>query len=191
VQDDERGEAGDPVAWEDELEAFVRERGDALVGYAYLLTGHLPTAEDLVQEGLVRTWNRRRSGTDVTWLEAYVRRCILTAYMDEHRKGRRWRSVAHLVATDDTVPGDGPADQASDRTSVLAALTHLTPRERACVVLRFYEDLTVREIAARLDLSEGAVKRYLSDANRMLAPILGPQDALLAVDLPTTEGGRR
>ncbi len=188
MRDEKRG---NDVAWEDDLEAFVRERGDALVGYAYLLTGHLPTAEDLVQEGLVRTWNRRRTGTDVAWLEAYVRRCIFNAYLDEHRRGRRWRSVAHMVATVEAVPGSGPDAEAADRTTVLAALTHLTPRERACVVLRFYEDLTVHEIAARLDLSDGAVKRYLFNANRTLAPVLGAQDALTTEDVPTTEGGRR
>jgi RNA polymerase sigma factor (sigma-70 family) len=179
------------VAWQDEIESFVRERGDALVGYAYLLTGSLPAAEDLVQEALVRTWRRSRSGTDVAWLEAYVRRCILNAATDGHRRGRRWRSVAHVVATAEVVPGAGPDDRASDRASVLAALDRLTRRERACVVLRFYEDLTVREIAARLDIAEGAVKRYLSDANRTLAPLLGPQAGLLSEDITTTAGGRR
>lgn len=175
------------MAWERELEAFVRERGDALVGYAYLLTGDLGTAEDLVQEGLVRTWTRRRGGADVSWLEAYVRRCILHAFVDTTRRGKRWRGVTHLVAT----PEQTTSEDSDARTTVLAALAHLKPRERACVVLRFYEDLTVRDIADRLELAEGTVKRYLSDANHALAPLLGEQPALLAEDVHTTNGGTR
>jgi RNA polymerase sigma-70 factor (ECF subfamily) len=177
------------VAWERELESFVRERGDALVGYAYLLTGDLQGAEDLVQEGLVRTWTRRRSGADVEWLEAYVRRCILHAFVDGRRRARRWRDVAHLVAASER-SGDAVAG-VDDRDAVLAALAHLTPRQRACVVLRFYEDLPVRDIAAHLDLSEGAVKRYLHDAHRALAPRIGPQEGLMTEDVTTTKGGLR
>ncbi|MBD3778165.1 MAG: sigma-70 family RNA polymerase sigma factor [Micrococcales bacterium] len=175
------------MAWERELERFVRERGDALVGYAYLLTGDLAAAEDLVQEGLVRTWTRRRRDGDVTWLEAYVRRCILHAFVDGRRRARRWRDVSHLVATPER-SADGPT-RTDDRDLVATALTHLSPRQRACVVLRFYEDLTVAEIAARLDVSDGAVKRYLHDANRTLAPLLGPQPGLASEDLPTTTNG--
>jgi RNA polymerase sigma-70 factor (ECF subfamily) len=159
------------VAWERELEDFVRERGDAQVGYAYLLAGDLAAAEDLVQEGLVRTWTRRRAGADVTWLEAYVRRCILHAFVDVRRRPRRFRDVAHLVARSDRA-GDEQTST-DDRHAVLDALTHLTPRQRACVVLRFYEDLPLRDIAERLELSEGAVKRYLHDANQALTPASG------------------
>jgi RNA polymerase sigma-70 factor (ECF subfamily) len=176
------------VSWERELEGFVRQRGDALVGYAYLLAGDLAAAQDLVQEGLVRTWTRRRGGGDVEWLEAYVRRCILHAFVDGRRRAHRWRDVQHLVAAPER-SGD-PQAGADDRDAVLAALAHLTTRQRACVVLRFYEDLTVREVADRLDVSEGTVKRYLHDANQALAPLLGPA-ALAAEDLPTTNGGTR
>jgi len=177
------------VSWERELETFVRERGDALVGYAYLLAGDLTAAQDLVQEGLVRTWTRRRGGGDVAWLEAYVRRCILHAFVDGRRRARRWRDAAPLVATPER-SGDAHAGT-DDRAAVLGALTHLTPRQRACVVLRFYEDLTVREVADRLDVSEGTVKRHLHDANTTLAPLLGPVTAFATEDLPTTNGGTR
>jgi RNA polymerase sigma-70 factor (ECF subfamily) len=178
---------GEAVGWERELEDFVRERGDALVGYAFLLAGDLAAAEDLVQEGLVRTWTRRRAGADVAWLEAYVRRCILHAFVDGRRRASRFRDVAHLVAAPER--GDDGQTGPDDRDAVLTAMAHLTPRQRACVVLRFYEDLPLREIAARLDVSEGAVKRYLHDANRALAPRLGPQPALVAEDIPTTTTG--
>lgn len=177
------------AAWEQELDAFVRRRGDALVGYAYLLTGSTAEAEDLVQEGLVRTWTRRRGGADVAWLEAYVRRCILHAFVDGRRRSRRWRDAAHLIAAPERSGDPGPSTD--DRVTVLAALGHLSDRQRACVVLRFYEDLPVRDIARYLDVSEGAVKRYLHDANRVLEPHIGRQDVLLSEDVPTTERGAR
>ncbi|WP_454050769.1 sigma-70 family RNA polymerase sigma factor [Cellulomonas sp. Marseille-Q8402] len=177
------------MAWERELEDFVRERGSALVGYAYLLAGDLAAAEDLVQEGLVRTWTRRRTGADVAWLEAYVRRCILHAFVDGTRRARRWREAVPLVAVAEHAR-DGHA-AADDRSAVLGALAHLSPRQRACVVLRFYEDLPVQDIADRLQISTGGVKRYLHDANGVLAPLLGPQAGLTAEDIPTTKGRDR
>ena len=162
------------MAWDQQMERLARERGSALVGYAYLLTGELTAAQDLVQEALIQTFSRHRRD-DVEFLEAYVRRAILNTYLNARRRRQRWRDVAHLVATADATAG--PDAIVADRTDVHAALARLTPRERACVVLRHFEDLTVRDIAAQLDVSEGAVKRYLSDARRRLAPMLGEPDA--------------
>lgn len=157
---------------DERLAVLVAERGPALVGYAYLLCGRLAEAEDLVQEGLVRTFARRRSGLEVAALEAYVRQAILTAYLDAYRKRRRWLAVAHLAR-----PVDGPSVAAPDavavrRTDVRDALATLPARERACVVLRYLEDLSTRDVADRLGLSEGAVKRYLSNARARLGPLL-------------------
>ena len=119
-------------------------------------------------------------------LEAYVRRVVLNAYLNAHRTQVRWRRVSHLLA--DSAGSPAPETQAADRADVAAALARLTPRERACVVLRHFEDLTVRDVASRLDLSEGAVKRYLSDARRRLAPMLGATDAM---DVDVIPGGAR
>lgn len=86
------------MSWEDELDHLARERGPALVGYAYLLTGDLHTAQDLVQEALVRTFVRRRSGAGVESLESYVRRTVLNVYRDLYRRRRTWAGVRYLVA---------------------------------------------------------------------------------------------
>jgi RNA polymerase sigma-70 factor (ECF subfamily) len=177
------------VTWQDDLAAFARERGPALVGYARLLTGDTAAAEDLVQEAIVRAWSRRRSGADIQWLEAYVRRAVLNGWVDQCRRERAWRDRAHLFAVE--VPVPSPERAAVDRAQVAAALDRLAPRERACTVLRHYDDLTVPEIAKRLDLSEGAVKRYLSDAARRLSNLLDLADDLDTEDLSTTNGGRR
>ena len=164
------------MGWEDDLDALARERGPALVGYAYLLTGDLAAAQDLVQEALVRSFARRRAGgSDVDSLEAYTRLCILNVFRDEYRKRRTFLGRRHLLAGDGSY--GAPDAVAADRIDVHAALGRLSPRERACVVLRHYEDLTVPEVAARLALSEGAVKRYLADARRRLGPALSTDDA--------------
>jgi RNA polymerase sigma-70 factor (ECF subfamily) len=161
------------MRWEQQLEGLARERGPALVGYAYLLTGDLAAAQDLVQDALVHTFSRR-TRDDVEFLEAYVRRAILNAYLNARRRTQRWGDRVRLVATAET--GAGPDAIVADRTDIHSALARLSPRERACVVLRHFDDLTIREIATRLDLSDGAVKRYLSDARHRLAPMLGDRE---------------
>ena len=163
------------AAWEQSLDDLVRTRGTALVGYAYLLCGDRREAEDLVQDALVKTFSRGRGGLQATSLEGYVRRAILTTYLDGFRRRRRWAAVRHLVGSEDrAASADGGT---ADRVDVAAALAELSPRERACVVLRFYEDLTVAGIAEALALSQGAVKRYLSDGVHRMEGLLGPMAA--------------
>ena len=158
------------MSWEDELDEFARVRGPALVGYGYLLTGGLHAAQDLVQDAFVRTFARHRAGTDAEKIEAYVRQAMLNIYRDDYRKRRTWFGVRPLVVERAAY---GPPDVvAADRVDVHAALGRLSPRERARIVLRHYDDLTVPEIASRLAVSEGAVKRYLSDARMRLEPLL-------------------
>jgi len=177
------------MSWEADLDRLVSERGSALVAYAYLLVGDMASAEDLVQDALVRTYSRRRP-EEITWVEAYVRRVILHTYLDGYRARSRLAAVTPLIATPDVVDHEDAA--AGDRTDVARALTALSPRERACVVLRFYDDLTLPEIGLRLGLSPGAVKRYLSDARHKLEPLLGPQPGLASEDVATiTKGGSR
>lgn len=159
-------------SWEDVLDDLVRHRGGALVRYATLLTGDRPEAEDLVQDALVRCFGQTRPLRDEVAAESYVRRAVLSAFLDSTRRRRRWGGVAHLLARGEEEAAPQPA--AGDRIDVQVALASLSPRLRACVVLRFYDDLTVPEIARRLDLAEGSVKRYLSDATDRLEVLLGP-----------------
>jgi RNA polymerase sigma-70 factor (ECF subfamily) len=176
------------VAWQEQVTTFVAERGPALVGYARLLTGDHDSAQDLVQEALARAWSRRRAGTDITSLEGYVRAAVLTAYLDQYRRRRLWQGRAHLFAAPDAEPArSGATDDAVD---LAEALRRLPPRERACVVLRFYDDLTVAGIAARLEVSEGAVKRYLSDGTRRLGALLGEPGPLAETVEVRTEDRR-
>lgn len=181
------------AGWENELDELMRVRGGALVRYAYMLSGDRALAEDLVQDALVKVYSRLRgrpgrSGTvgvtagnlaqdldsPFTNAEGYVRRAILTIYLDGYRKRQRWGGIKHLLADDPSTRG---ADQAaSARVDVMAALAQLGARERACVVLRYFEDLTVPQIAESLGTAQGTVKRYLSDATKNMQEILRPDD---------------
>ncbi len=175
-------------SWEDVLDDLVRHRGGALVRYAALLTGDRREAEDLVQDALVRCFSQGRPLRDAVAAEAYVRRAILTIFLDATRRRRRWSGVVHLLARDD----ERPDHAAGDRIDVQAAIGTLSPRLRACVVLRFYDDLTVPQIARQLDLAEGSVKRYLSDASVQMEALLGPiEDVGLTEDVQLVEGRKR
>jgi RNA polymerase sigma factor (sigma-70 family) len=151
---------------------LVERRGDELTRYAYLVCGDPDDARDLVQDALVKTFGRLRNGFSVASAEAYVRRAILNGYLDRGRRATRWRSVAHLAAQPEAAEPDTP--DVERRLDLRGELAALSPRERACVVLRFYDDLKVDDIAEALGISPGAVKRYLSDGLGKLQASLAP-----------------
>lgn len=165
------------AAWENVVTTLVAERGDALTRYAYLISGSQDDAADLVQDALVKTFGRLRNGFTVRSAEAYVRRAILNGYLDGGRRTSRWRKISHLTAVPETVESTAPATES--RIDLSGELMKLAPRERACLVLRYYEDLKVADIAETLDISDGAVKRYLSDGLAKLSTAMaGPKDAV-------------
>ena len=124
--------------WEHVLDALVRERGPALVRYAALLTGDLGDADDLVQEALVRSFSQGRPLRETLAAESYVRRAILSIFLDGYRRRRRWAGVRHL-----------------------------------------------------LGLSDGTVKRYLSDAIGALEGVLGPLPDARTDDVTLVQTGSR
>ena len=160
--------------WQDTMEHLVRNRERALLGYAYLVCGDSTRAQDLVQEALVRTFSRERKGLTAVTAEAYVRRAITSVLIDQYRRSQRWDRVQHLFREEERTRDPLFAIEAG--SDVHAALATLAPRERACVVLRYFDDLTVPQISTHLGLAEGTVKRYLSDAVGRLQLALGPLD---------------
>lgn len=171
------------AAWSDMLEELLRSRRSALIGYAALLTGDRNEAEDLVHDAVVRTFGRPRSFPSLNAADAYVRRAIASAFIDRARSrrsglGAMRRSVAEEAA---------PEDDVADRLDLRTALHALPRRQRSCVVMRFYDDLRVADIAEALGLSDGAVKRYLSDGIHHLNAALGTTADPNPVDTPTVE----
>lgn len=163
--------------WVQVMETVVRERRPALVGYAYLLTGSRAEAEDLVQEAMVRTFARGRAKNSVREAEAYIRRAIANEAINRSRHRLVAERYQPVVASDSSSPNHAAAVDA--RADVAAALDSLSARERAVVVLKYVDDLTIAGIAAILKLGEGTVKRYLANASVKLRERLGDD----AVDL--------
>jgi len=164
----------DRPQWQQVVTKLVAERGDALTRYAYFVCGSQDDAADLVQDALVKTFGRLRNGFSVASAEGYVRRAILNTYIDRGRRSTRWRKIAHLTAVSDVT--DSPSAGSESRIDLHEELRKLTPRERACLVLRYYDDLKVDDIAETLELSPGAVKRYLSDGLAKMAVALAEPD---------------
>ena len=173
--------------WNDDLSELVRTRHRALIGYAYLLCGNTREAEDLVQDALVKVFTPRTAPAAAV-SEGYVRRAILTIYLDVYRRRRRWSGIKHLVGMSDRE--DSQEAAISNQVDVALALDALTPRQRACVVLRYFEDLTVPQIAQALDCADGTVKRHLFDAHAALQDRLGPlgADPESTVEVPVGTG---
>jgi RNA polymerase sigma factor (sigma-70 family) len=154
------------------LEQVMRERAPRLLAYAAMVTGNDAEAHDVLQDALVKCFSKRRGFDHVNAAEAYVRRAIPTVYIDGLRR-RRTRDNADLRSSQP----DHRATDLDSQIDVQRALADLPPRVRACMVLRFYDDLTVAQIAHTLGLAEGTVKRYLSDGSAALALALGMPDA--------------
>lgn len=204
------------MGWHEDLETLAAQRGSVLVGYAYTLCGDVRQAEDLVQEALVkycsrlvRPGGRRGRATSgmravpldekvpeaahapVEFAEAYVRRMVLNLYLDGWRRRKKWAVIEPRVATDDRVRF--PDSGITARADVVLALDRLTPRQRACVVLRYFEDMTIEQVAETLGNAPGTVKRHLHDALRVLRDVLDPAGAAMTgpAGPATAEGARR
>jgi RNA polymerase sigma-70 factor (sigma-E family) len=153
---------------EADLHAFVQARYAHLRRTAYLLCGDWHRAEDLVQTALTRTVvaaRRRR----VDSLDAYCRMVLLRVFLDDRARlfKRRERTGAELP----DVPS--PAADRDITVTLLGALRALPPRQRAAVVLRYWEDRSVEDTAAVLGVTTGTVKSQCAKALESLRVHLG------------------
>lgn len=151
---------------------YVRARLATLARVAYLLTGDAHLAEDLVQLTLVRVaarWENISAGGDP---DPYVRRVLYTQHVSWWWRVRREALVTHALP--ERAAPDFSAEVATALT-VRGALARLAQRQRAVLVLRYFEDLTEVETAATLGVSVGTVKSQTRDALarlRVIAPEL-------------------
>ncbi|WP_432538024.1 SigE family RNA polymerase sigma factor [Kineococcus arenarius] len=149
---------------DEEFNAFAAGAWEPLRRTAYLMTGDLHTAEDLVQDVLTRVY--------VAWPRvedpgAYARVAMSRHMMNRWRRATRRPRETALRVEHDTAMDDLAAAVAL-RTDMVAALTRLAPRQRAVVVLRYFEDWSEAQIAAELGIAMGTVKSQLHKGLRRL-----------------------
>ncbi|MGC4759947.1 SigE family RNA polymerase sigma factor [Micromonospora trifolii] len=157
----------------DRDEAFAEyfaARAGAMRGTAYLLCGDWHRAEDLVQTAFVKlygVWNRI-SRHEV--LDSYVRQILIRTFLDERRRGWWRRERVGGEDAEQTAPPDSP----ESRLVLLQALARVAPRQRAVLVLRYWEDLSIEDVAALLECSPGTVKSQAARGLDTLRGLLTP-----------------
>jgi RNA polymerase sigma-70 factor (sigma-E family) len=160
---------------DDDFRAFVTARSTSLLWFAHVLTGDRQLAEDVVQTALAKTalaWPRIRRKDRP---EAYVRRAIVNTHLNAQRR-RPWLERPHGVLLE-SIDLRQPESELDDRDEMWQALAELAPRQRAVLVLRYYEDLSEADIAEVLGCSRGTVKSQASKALAHLRQIVNKEDA--------------
>ncbi|MGH8890605.1 MAG: SigE family RNA polymerase sigma factor [Acidothermaceae bacterium] len=143
------------------LDEFIRLRAPALHRYCLLIAGNEHEAADLLQDSLIRAglhWSKVKAADNP---DAYVRAIVVRTHLNRLRRWRRERVVAVLPEVA-WIPADLPFVEGD--ADIWQALRELAPRQRAVVVLRFYEQMTEAEIAEALGVTVGTVKSQLSRA---------------------------
>jgi RNA polymerase sigma-70 factor (sigma-E family) len=150
---------------------FVEARSHALLRTAYLMVGDHQLAQDLLQEALIKTliaWPRLR---DPAKVDAYVRRTVVTTAITwRRRRSFHERPVEMLPEKSGTDQGEVLATH----QALIAQLRQLSPRQRAAIVLRYYEDLTESQTAEVMGCSVGSVKSHVSIGLGKLRERMGP-----------------
>ena len=162
----------------DGFDEFVVARAPALLRFAYVLTQDGGRAEDLVQVALVKAHRRWQAVGRAEQPEAYVRRIIANEFLSwRRRRSSRELPTGQLPERS----GSDGADALAERDEMWRTLAGLPPRQRAVLVLRYYEDLSDQQIADLLGCAVGTVR---SSAARALATLRSLPT--WSQDLPTT-----
>ncbi|NMO51035.1 SigE family RNA polymerase sigma factor [Actinoplanes sp. TBRC 11911] len=158
---------------EQEYVEYVTARVPALRRLAYVLTGDGHRADDLVQQTITTLylkWHRAQAADN---LDAYVRTMLVRTYVDEKRLA--WSRVRLFRETPESVVEDRGVEE---REVLRLALRKLPRRQRAVVVLRFFYDLSVEDVAATLGCSTGTVKSQTSRGLTTLRSLLGSRSLI-------------
>jgi RNA polymerase sigma-70 factor (sigma-E family) len=169
---------------EAQFQEFVRARWSHLVRTAYLLTGDTHHAEDLTQTALAKAYRSWRRVARADSPEAYVRRMLVSCNSDRFRKRRV--AEALTAAPPDVAGRDEGYAGVDERGALIGALAQLPPKQRAVVVMRYWEDLSESEVADVLGCSVGTVKSQASKGLAKLRACPG-----LARMTPSGQGGTR
>ncbi|HEY6629101.1 MAG TPA: SigE family RNA polymerase sigma factor, partial [Acidimicrobiia bacterium] len=158
------------------MESLYKQEAPSLVRLARLFTDDRTAAEDLVQEGFIRLFHSAHRIDDPGKAAAYLRSIVLNLARDHNRRGLL--SLRHQDALTEIAPPEQPEEQvvrSESEAQVLDALRSLSARQRDCLVLRFYMDLSEKEIASTLRISPNSVKTHCQRGMAALASILGEE----------------
>jgi RNA polymerase sigma-70 factor (sigma-E family) len=156
---------------------FVEGRSASLLRSAWLLTNDWHVAHDLVQTALLKTWPRWETLVRRDRPELYVRRVMLNTYLSWRE--RRWNGESPTERLPEAGGAQGDVLGTTDlRMTLVGALATLPPRQRATVVLRYFDDLTEADTAIALGCSVGTVKTQCSRAMHTLRTMPGLADLL-------------
>ena len=162
---------------EEEFRRFVAARLHSLRGLAYLTCGHWQAAEDAAASTLEKLYGRWDKVSDP---DRYAARMVVRAAIDQVR--RPWRRE---VSASQAFPDAGEPDESealTERLRIRAALRQLPPTQRAVLVLRFYEDFSVEEVAEALSRRTGTVKSQTARGLATLRRLLAEQDVAIPED---------
>lgn len=153
-----------PAATPTTFTSYVRARGPVLLRTARSLTANPCDAEDLLQTALTKTYLAWERIEDHRALDGYVRKALLNTRTSQWRKRRVEEFCCDELPEPEPQPGPDPAEAQAVRDMLWQAVLRLPARQRAMVVLRFYEDLSEAQTAAVLGVSVGTVKSAVSRA---------------------------
>ena len=146
---------------------MFRQEGAALVRLVRLFVDDRNAAEDLVQEAFIRLARAAHRINDPAKVPAYLRSIVLNLARDSNRRGLV--SLRHHLPFDpDRASVEDEIELRDDQQHVIDALRDLPRRQRDCLVLRYYEELGIEDIAASLDISPNSVKTHLKRGLRAL-----------------------
>lgn len=163
---------------EQEFADYFAARRDAVRRTAYLICGDWHRADDLAQTAFVALHRRWSKVRDKGALDAYVRRTLVRAAIDESRRPWRREHAAEVLpeSASDAAGSDAVGDSVATRSTLVNGLQRVPPRQRAVLVLRFLEGQSVAAVATALRCTEGTVKSQTARGLGALRAVLG--DAL-------------
>jgi RNA polymerase sigma-70 factor (sigma-E family) len=156
---------------EDEFTAYVAASSARLRRTAFLICGDWQHAEDAVQNAMVKLYTSWARVRDRESLDGFVRTTLVRGLIDESR--RPWRREHPVEVLPERIASGAGRSGSDDRMTILGALAAVPPRQRAVLVLRFYQDCDVAEAALLLGCSEGTVKSQTARGLARLRELLG------------------
>jgi len=155
------------------FEALIEQRFHESYKLANAILADPPSAQDAVHDAFVKAWERWPSLREPASLDAWFKRIVINTCRDRLRQAKH-REAADIAAQTDLATPD-PARDVDERARVEQALTLLKPDDRVLLALRYYEDLTLDDIAALLGVPTGTVKSRLNAAHgRLRSTLLRP-----------------